>query len=89
MSTSNCPHCGEPILLMKSVAAPPPKPPAPPVPKHDGELKLVKCNRCGEGNLCWQESKNGKFYLARTQMTADGPIPLRKEFHTFSPIENR
>lgn len=47
-------------------------------------LKLIRCNRCGEENLCWQESKNGKFYLCRTRMNGDTVIPLRKEFHQCS-----
>jgi hypothetical protein len=28
--------------------------------------KLVTCNRCGEQDLFWTQTKTGKFYLAET-----------------------
>ena len=68
---TECPHCGKPVKLAKVTV---------PV-ETDGELKLVMCNRCGEENLCWQKSKNDKFYLCRTRMEGDKLVPLRKEFH--------
>jgi ssDNA-binding Zn-finger/Zn-ribbon topoisomerase 1 len=62
--------------------APKPQPSSTAATKPKAALKLVKCNRCGEEGLCWQESKNGKFYLCRTRREANGEIvPLRKEFH--------
>jgi formylmethanofuran dehydrogenase subunit E len=83
MSTSSCPHCGQAIQLMKGVAVPTPKPVAAPVfaPKPKDELSLVRCNRCGEENLCWQTGKSGKFYLCKTRTEGGSVIPLRKEFH--------
>lgn len=77
MNTTNCPHCGGSLAILK--ATDPPEQKKPTEPKS--ELKLVKCNRCGEENLCWQESKNGKFYLCRTRTDGGRVIPLRKEFH--------
>lgn len=57
-------------------------PAKPAAEKTNVELKLVRCNRCGEENLCWQKSKNDKFYLCRAQKNADGTLSaLRKEFH--------
>jgi len=80
MNTSSCPHCGQAIQLMKGVAVPTEAPVSAPKPK--AELKLVRCNRCGEEELCWQESKSGRFYLCRTRLDQGGSvIPLRKEFH--------
>jgi hypothetical protein len=85
MNASSCPHCGQPIQLMKGVAVPSAKPVAAPQPR--AELKLVRCNRCGDENLCWQESKNGKFYLCKTRREDGRVIPLRKEFHVCNPSE--
>jgi hypothetical protein len=82
MNTSSCPHCGQAIQLMKAVAASIPKPPAPaPASKPKADVKLVRCNRCGEENLCWQESKSGKFYLCKARLEGGSVVPLRKEFH--------
>jgi hypothetical protein len=84
MNTSSCPHCGQPIQLMKGVAVPTPKPVAAPVLGSNAktDLNLVRCNRCGEEALCWQTGKSGKFYLCKTRLDEDGSvIPLRKEFH--------
>lgn len=77
MSAVACPHCGGSLAILK--AANPPEPKNPTEPKT--ELKLVTCARCGEGNLCWQESKNKKFYLCKTRIDGGLVIPLRKEFH--------
>jgi hypothetical protein len=84
MSTSSCPHCGQAIQLMKGLAVPTAKAAAAPAsgPKPSAELKLVRCNRCGEDDLCWQTGKSGKFYLCKTRLDESGSvIPLRKEFH--------
>lgn len=80
----SCPHCGKPIAIVKAAES------APAIPerfpneeaKSAPQLKLVTCNRCGQGDLCWQESKNGKFYLCKARVESGGKvIPLRKEFH--------
>ena len=85
MANLNCPHCGEELSIAVT------KPlqsrfkgtePRPPVARDAPQLKLVTCNRCGQGDLCWQESKNGKFYLCKARIESDGKVtPLRKEFH--------
>ena len=71
--TTACPHCGKPVKLEKLTVTVP--------VQTDGDLKLVKCNRCGEENLCWQKSKNDKFYLCRTRIEGGKIVALRKEFH--------
>jgi hypothetical protein len=85
---SNCPHCGKPVSIAKMpMCATSATEPRITQPENNGKpqtngLKLVKCNRCGDGNLCWQESKNGKFYLCKARIDANGSaVPLRKEFH--------
>jgi hypothetical protein len=91
-TVTNCPHCGGAVAIMKAPITPAqPSAPAatakPSTPhtsqKTQAPLNLVTCNRCGEGDLCWQEGKSGKFYLCRAQMDGNGQlVPLRKEFHT-------
>ena len=80
---STCPHCNLPILLTKPPVEQLQKP-APATAATTAEVNLVKCNRCGEENLCWQKSKSGKFYLCRTRIEAGKSVPLRKEFHQCS-----
>jgi hypothetical protein len=81
----NCPHCGKGLNLVKAPETPAMQTkPSEPAPKKvpAGPLKLVKCNRCGADDLCWQESKSGKFYLCKTMKDASGQlVALRKEFH--------
>jgi hypothetical protein len=36
--------------------------------------KTKTCNRCGKGNLVWQQSKNGKWYLTDAE-----PTPIKGE----------
>lgn len=87
-----CPHCGKPLSIVRAPVTTgltqatagfaTSTPQTQPEQKTQGP-KLVTCNRCGEENLCWQESKNGKFYLCRIRKDPNGQvIPLRKEFHT-------
>jgi ribosomal protein S27E len=77
MSAVACPHCGGSLAILKAANQPEPKKPT----EAKADLKLVTCNRCGEENLCWQESKNGKFYLCKARIEDGRVIPLRKEFH--------
>jgi len=93
-TVTNCPHCGGAVAIMKAPITPAQpsldtttKPPQtqPAQKAQAAPLKLVTCNRCDEENLCWQESKNGKFYLCKTGKGPTGEIiPLRKEFHQCS-----
>jgi hypothetical protein len=82
----NCPHGGQPILLMRTMPEPRSPDlalaPTPPATKPEPEVKVVSCNRCGEANLAWQKSRTkGTFYLCRTT-TVDGKVlPLPREFH--------
>ena len=78
MSTAACPHCGGSLAILKAAN---PAEQERPNERPNTELKLVTCNRCGEENLCWQESRSGKFYLAHTRIENGRAIPLRKEFH--------
>lgn len=86
MSQTTCPHCGKPIVLLKSTTMPEPGQgqAAPAGDPHADFMvkKTVACKRCGEEGLAWAKSKNGKFYLCRTEKHLDGTIwSLRKQLH--------
>ena len=34
--------------------------------------KLVTCNRCGDSQVAWVQSKDGKWYLATAYVVAGG-----------------
>ena len=44
--------------------------------------QTAKCNKCGRGDLAWQQGKSGKWYLCVTRRTKDGTIEAdRRGFH--------
>lgn len=77
----NCPNCGCGLNVTKASSTTTDAPAQPPVEKPQRDLKLAKCNRCGETDLCWQASMGGNYYLCKTRKEGDRIVPLRKEFH--------
>jgi hypothetical protein len=82
----NCPHCGQPLAIIKAVSsgpgAPAPKA-ASATPDHwEPVTKTVTCNRCGATELAWLKSRQGKPYLAQARRLPDGRLGAdRREFH--------
>jgi len=73
MNIVTCPDCGDKHFCKGSAAEP---------STTTSSTSPVTCRRCGEGNLAWEKSKLGKWYLCRTHLGADGKhYANRKEFH--------